>query len=483
MVFSSYLFVFYFLPLALLTYYLSRPGLRHFTLTLVSYIFYGWSNPIFVFLMAFSTLVDFTCGRVIGSYPPDRSVYRRAVLAISIATNLGLFGFFKYASFGIQSWNLLAASLGLDWAHWETALEITLPLGISFYTFQSMSYTIDVYRGTAKALRPTPRSTLRGELRCLLDFACYVSMFPQLVAGPIVRFHEVAPQLINRSHTIAKFGRGTAFFCLGFTKKILLANPCGRIADTCFGAGSLGVVDSWYGVIAYAFQIYFDFSGYSDMAVGLGLMLGFRFPRNFDHPYRSESITEFWRRWHQSLSRWLRDYLYLPLGGSRRGRHRTYVNLAIVMLLGGLWHGAAWNFLCWGGFHATLLIAERVRNRRPFFWRAAKPLRVATTFVLVLISWVLFRAPDLASAVTYLASMFSLGVGPPAKRLIGGEIYQPFYLGCVVLAAGLVWGCPDSCEFTRRFSWARAGFCLGLFLVSLAMLTAQSYNPFIYFIF
>ena len=228
---------------------------------------------------------------------------------------------------------------------------MTLPLGISFYTFQSMSYTIDVYRGRSAALRDP------------IDFACYVSMFPQLVAGPIVRFNEIADQLLERTHSWEKVARGTSFFALGMAKKILLANPCGKIADLCFDAGSLHPLDAWYGVTAYAFQIYFDFSGYSDMAIGLGLMLGFVFPRNFDSPYTSRSITEFWRRWHMSLSRWLRDYLYIPLGGNRKGNARTYVNLAVVMLLGGLWHGASWNFLIWGGYHGALLAGERALGR------------------------------------------------------------------------------------------------------------------------
>jgi alginate O-acetyltransferase complex protein AlgI len=217
----------------------------------------------------------------------------------------------------------------------DSVLRVTLPLGISFYTFQSMSYAIDLYRGDARAVRS------------FIDFACFVSMFPQLVAGPIIRFSEVADQLRHRTHTLLKFSRGVAFLSLGLAKKVLIANPCGKIADVVFDAGGRGALDAWYGAVAYAFQIYFDFSAYSDMAIGLGLMLGFVFPKNFDDPYRSQSMTEFWRRWHISLSTWLRDYLYIPLGGNRKGPRRTYVNLFIVMLLGGLWHGAAWTFVIW----------------------------------------------------------------------------------------------------------------------------------------
>ena len=228
---------------------------------------------------------------------------------------------------------------------------MTLPLGISFYTFESMSYVIDVYRGQARAIRN------------IVDFAAFVSMFPQLVAGPIIRFSEIADQIRSRTHTITKFSRGVAFLSLGMAKKVLLANPCGKVADLAFESGSLTLLDAWYGVLAYAFQIYFDFSGYSDMAIGLGLMMGFVFAKNFDAPYTSQSITEFWRRWHISLSTCLRDYLYVPLGGNRKGRLRTYVNLMAVMLIGGLWHGTSWTFLVWGGIHGALLAFERMLGK------------------------------------------------------------------------------------------------------------------------
>ncbi len=351
MVFSSHLFCFYFLPLALALYYaLPRRG-RNLGLTLVSYLFYGWAHPAFVFLMLFSTAVDYCCGLALARRPPQAARARRTALAVSVATNLSLLGFFKYFNFGVDSWNTTVAALGWQHLGLETALRVTLPLGISFYTFQSMSYTIDVYRGRCRALANP------------IDFACYVAMFPQLVAGPILRFSEVSEQLRERRHSLGKAARGCAFFALGMAKKILLANPCGKIADLCFGAGSLETFDAWYGAVAYGFQIYFDFSGYSDMAIGLALLFGFALPKNFDSPYRSRSITEFWRRWHMSLSRWLRDYLYVPLGGNRRGAARTYVHLAVVMLLGGLWHGAAWNFVAWGAFHGALLATERAWGR------------------------------------------------------------------------------------------------------------------------
>jgi alginate O-acetyltransferase complex protein AlgI len=266
-------------------------------------------------------------------------------------------------------------------------------------------------------------------------------------------------------------------------KKIVLANPCGKVADLCFDAGSVAVVDAWYGVVAYAFQIYFDFSGYSDMAVGLGLMLGFVFPRNFDRPYLSQSITEFWRRWHQSLSRWLRDYLYLPLGGNRGGVRRTYVNLALVMLLGGLWHGAAWNFLIWGAFHGALLILERLRGKTSPYAGAPRTARVGLTFLLTTISWVFFRAADLGSAVRYLGHMFGWAGAQDGAGLLAGVIYQPYYLITFVAAAWIVWGCRDTWEFLVELTWTKGVLSLLLLLLSLALMTTQSYNPFIYFIF
>ncbi len=342
MVFSSYLFLFYFLPLALLFYYAAPMRARHLVLTIFSYVFYGWANPLFLVLLFTSTAIDFAAGLFIerqrrlhgqSSRPTGRA---RIALAVSLTGNLLILGFFKYFNFGADSFDGLVTWIGMPALRLDVALKITLPLGISFYTFQSMSYAIDVYRGDAKAVRS------------FIDFACYTSMFPQLVAGPIIRFSEISDQMRSRTHTITKFARGVAFVSLGLAKKVLLANPCGKVADLAFDAGSLNALDAWYGVTAYAFQIYFDFSGYSDMAIGLGLMIGFVFAKNFDDPYLAHSMTDFWRRWHISLSTWLRDYLYRPLGGNRKGRARTYINLFVVMLLGGLWHGAAWTFVIWG---------------------------------------------------------------------------------------------------------------------------------------
>jgi len=485
MVFSSELFLFYFLPCALGLYYLSRGRGRNFVLSALSYLFYGWANPLFMVLMIASTTVDYICGRVMtGDFGVDRAAEpallergglrtrrQRMAVFVSVLSNLSLLGFFKYFNFATDNYSALVDVLGLPGLSIDLAIRITLPLGISFYTFQSMSYTIDVYRGDARAIRNP------------IDFACYVSMFPQLVAGPIIRFSEVADQLLHRSHTVEKFSRGVAFFALGMGKKIILANPCGKIADLAFDAGSVGVLDAWYGAVAYAFQIYFDFSGYSDMAIGLGLMVGFVFPKNFDSPYHSQSITEFWRRWHISLSSWLRDYLYLPLGGNRRGVHRTYVNLAIVMILGGLWHGASWNFVIWGVLHGSMLAFERATGKDSPYRSLPKPFRVALTFIIVLFSWVFFRAETLGDAGRYLASMFGLGHAQPGADLLAGIMYQPYYVFVFLCSALVIWGMPQTWDFSRRITPTKAIVLVTVFWLSLAMLFTQSFNPFIYFIF
>ena len=506
MIFSSHVFVFYFLPLTLLLYYAAPWRGRHLVLTLLSYLFYGWANPLFVVLLLFSTTVDYVCGlaiagrgplwferlaqqrrpggrtrvsgrvaddRLLVSLDPDtaRTRGQRTAVIVSVCTNLALLGFFKYFNFGVASYDTLLTGLGLDGLRLELAFQITLPLGISFYTFQSMSYTIDVYRGHA------------APLRSFVDFACYVSMFPQLVAGPIVRFSEVSDQLRARTCTVTKFARGVAFLSLGLAKKILLANPCGQVADLAFEAGSLSALDAWYGLVAYAFQIYFDFSAYSDMAIGLGLMLGFVFPKNFDSPYQSASITEFWRRWHISLSSWLRDYLYVPLGGSRLGPRRTYLNLLLVMLLGGLWHGAAWNFVVWGGLHGTLLALERARGKTALYERLPRPVRVGATFVLVSIGWLFFRAADLGEATRYLHAMLGLATVEPSRAVLAAAMYQPHLASTVAIAALVTWGCPQTWDWTRRLTAPRAGVSVAALLVALALLSTQAYNPFIYFIF
>ena len=467
MVFSSYIFLFFFLPTVLLCYYLSPRKVKHLCLTLFSYLFYGWANPYFCLLMLFNTSVDYTNGRLMEKYPNHKKIF----VSISVITGLTILGFFKYFNFGIENYNALVAAMGIPQAQFNDFFRIILPLGISFYTFQSMSYVIDLYRGDAKVVRN------------FIDYACYVSMFPQLVAGPIIRFQEVADQLQHRTHTLEKFTRGITFFMLGMGKKVLLANPCGKIADTTFGAGILDAADAWYGAIAYAFQIYFDFSGYSDMAIGLGLMLGFVFAKNFASPYKSQSITEFWRRWHTSLSNWLKDYLYIPLGGNRCGNIRTYINLAFVMLLGGLWHGASWNFLFWGAIHGGYLAFERAQGKESIYHRIPEILQIMITFFIVVISWIFFRADTLSAAWEYLCSMFGCAGSYGHSSVVKGLIYSPYYLLNFLLAGVVIWACPQSWDFTRKLNWWKLMWCVVVFLLALIALTTQSYNPFIYFIF
>jgi alginate O-acetyltransferase complex protein AlgI len=480
MVFSSHIFLFYFLPLVLAFYYACPPRGRQLLLALVSYAFYGWANPWFVFLMLFSTVVDYVCGQLIvgrwrlsffaSDQPAEEGLpsarQRKLAVVVSICTNLGLLGCFKYLGFAQTNLNYLLEWFGHDAMR---VYEVVLPVGISFYTFQSMSYSIDLYRGDARVARD------------FLDFACYVALFPQLVAGPIVRYRDLADQLRSRSHTVDRFARGIVFFAFGMAKKILLANPMGQVADAAFGAGALTWYHAWVGVLAYAFQIYFDFSGYSDMAIGLGKMLGFEFKRNFDLPYISQSITEFWRRWHISLSTWLRDYLYIPLGGNRRGPWRTYANLAIVMLLGGLWHGAEWTFVIWGTVHGVLLALERWNGKEPLYRRLPPPLRIGATFALVLITWVFFRAESLPQAITYLGAMFGLQQAGAAAALAGALLCQPQFLLVFAACALIHLFRLDTWDIAQSLRPAKIGLAGAALASSVLILFTQSYNPFLYF--
>ena len=464
MVFTTHIFVFYFLPLVLLIYY-ALPRYKNAFLTIASYVFYGWWEPWFVLLMMTSTVVDYICGGIIAT--PGASVTRRrTALVTAIVCDTALLAFFKYYVFTAENLNVLLHVFG---AGALPVLKITLPIGISFYTFESMSYTIDVYRGVVQ------------RARSFSDLSCFISLFPHLVAGPIVRYNVVADQLAYREHTPEKFTHGIALFILGFAKKTLLANPMGTVADSVFAAQSPLALDAWVGVVAYAFQIYFDFSGYSDMAVGLSRMFGLVIPKNFASPYLAESITDFWRRWHISLSTWLRDYLYIPLGGNRKGPCRTYINLAAIMLLGGLWHGANWTFVVWGAYHGSLLAFERWRGKTaPYDW-LPRGARVAFTFVLVLISWVLFRSPTITAAMHYLGAMAGANSSAGPAILLGAEIYTPYSLAILGLCALLSFQRLEVYDWVEGLDWPRAFALVPLFLLAIAAMFTQGLNPFLYF--
>ncbi|MCP4968123.1 MAG: MBOAT family protein [bacterium] len=394
MIFSSVTFLFFFLPICLGGYYLLGWRFRNGWLLLSSLVFYTWGGGALVSLLIVSTVVDYAMGWVVASGVASGN--RRLVhigVTGSVLVNISLLGYFKYANFLVEQLN----SLGFGDIAWTS---IVLPIGISFFTFQSMSYTIDVSRGRVEHLRNP------------LDFGLYVTLFPQLVAGPIVRFHEISDQLQRRVLSFEKFSLGAVRFAHGLAKKVLIADSVAPIADAAFqaGASDLGAAGAWLGIAAYTIQIYFDFSGYSDMAIGLGNMLGFDFPENFCRPYSAVSMTDFWRRWHITLSNWFRDYLYIPLGGSRRGGARTIINLWIVFVLTGIWHGANWTFLLWGIYHGAWLITERLTGQRPTGAGASwAPLRRFIVLLGVMVGWVLFRSPDIGFAAEYLGAMFSPG--------------------------------------------------------------------------
>ena len=492
LVFSSHIFLFYFLPLVLLLYYAAPVRGRNIVLTLVSYVFYGWANPLFVLLMLVSTLLDYVCGRVLtAGLPRDadgglpllpagvRTFRQRAALACSLLGNMALLGYFKYWNFGVEV--LQEAALRWGWTLSEAGAvpRVVLPLGISFYTFQSMSYCIDVYRGEARAIRS------------LWDFSCFVAMFPQLVAGPILRFQDVARQLQQRRHSLERLSRGICCFSLGLAKKVLIADSLSSSADFVFAADAPSLSAAWLGAVAWAFQIYFDFSGYSDMAMGLGWMLGFDFCPNFDSPYRAVGMADFWRRWHMSLSGWLRDYLYIPLGGNRGGQLRTARNLLLVMLLGGLWHGAAWTYLVWGLLHGGLLLLERLlvpslgrRRQSAEFSFPVRVLLMAATFAVVCLTWVPFRADSLRQAGRLLSAMLGCGQRDGSTLVVDAVVRQPWNLLLLAVAASVIWGAPlQTRQFVAVISVRRVLVCLVLLWLSILQLTLQEQQPFIYFMF
>ena len=477
MVFSSHIFIFYFLPLVVGIYYLllwrgAGSNVRHLFLTCAGMVFYGWWNPWFVLLMLGTTTLDYNLGRMIVN-AGDNQRRKKLGVTLSVVSNLGALAFFKYTAFAIDSAQSVSHAMGGgDLAVPEFFRNIILPAGISFYVFQSLSYCLDLYRGHA---RPA---------ESFLDFTCFVSLFPHLVAGPIVRYGIIADQMRHREHTVEKFSLGITRFSFGLAKKILLADPMGPIADAAFGAGagSLTTFSAWIGVIAYAFQIYFDFSAYSDMAIGLAKMLGFYFVENFNSPYKSESITDFWRRWHMSLSTFLRDYLYIPLGGNRHGNVRTHINLILTMLIGGLWHGASWNFVIWGGIHGGMLSVERMMGKDSFYGWLAKPIKVAITFFILLITWVFFRAETFGIATSYLSIMFGFGPALAAtSSVLDADVLRNINTVQLIFCALGAWAMPNTQTILHKFVWWKALIGLVLFVLAIAMMFTRGHSPFLYF--
>lgn len=462
MVFSSLLFLFLYLPVIFIIYYITPYKFRNLFLLLANLVFYGWGEPVFVCLMIFSTLVDYTHGYFINKYRDNKKVAKRFVVS-SVIINLGLLGFFKYTGFITNTLNVLPF---LD----IPSLAIPLPIGISFYTFQTMSYSIDVYRGDA----PVQKN--------IITFGTYVSLFPQLIAGPIVRYKDVAYQLDHRKETFSQINHGVKLFLAGLSKKVLIANQMGLLWDSLRGTMEQnGIIANWIGIIAYSFQIYFDFSGYSDMACGLGNMFGFEFLKNFNYPYISKSITDFWRRWHISLSTWFREYVYIPLGGNRKGVFRNIINLLIVWGLTGFWHGASFNFILWGLYFGIILIIEKFVLKR-FLDNLPSVLQHIYSLVIILFGWLIFYFEDMGEMGRYLVSMFNVSNGLlNHDALVMVLSYLP-----LLIAAGIASTPVASKLYDKLKDWKwcwvpETVLTIASLLICTGTLVSQSYNPFLYF--
>ena len=478
MVFSSPIFLFGFLPIVLLIYYLSPRFIKNITLLFCSLFFYAWGELFYLMVMLFSILSNFFIGRLIFK---NKGIpkYQKIYLIIGIAINLMLLVSFKYANFITDNINSVFSILNIS------AIDLNpihLPLGISFFTFQAISYIVDVYR---KEVPPQNN---------IFNLALYISLFPQLIAGPIVRYHHVSQQIISRTHSLELFSSGVQRFIYGLAKKMLIANPLGEVADSIFilSGNDLTMPLAWIGILAYTLQIFFDFAGYSDMAIGLGRMLGFRFNENFNYPYISKSLREFWRRWHISLSTWFRDYVYIPLGGNRVTTTRVYINLLIVFILTGLWHGASWNFLTWGLFHGVFLASERAGFSRTLK-RTWEPIQHIYLLMVVVIGWVFFRADTLSQAISYLKSMINISNYQTTllqfAQILSYEAMYAFIVGVIVSAPVY----PSLKKYLEEISGKnnimtallidipRLALLTLLLLLSIFKIASSTYNPFIYF--
>lgn len=462
MVFSSLVFMFAYLPITLLAYYLVPRQGRNIFLFIVNLIFYGWGEPKLVLLMVFNIFFNYTGGWLVDKYRADAKK-KKLFLILTCVLDIGILAVFKYTGMITETLNMLPF-LNIP------ELQISLPIGISFYTFQTMSYVIDVYRDDA----PVSKN--------FINFGTYVALFPQLIAGPIVRYRDVAEQLVNRRETLEMFTKGVKLFMVGLAKKVIIANTMGTLTTNIFATtDENGVVGTWVGMIAYTFQIYFDFSGYSDMACGLGNMMGFEFLKNFNYPYIAKSITDFWRRWHISLSTWFKEYVYIPLGGNRKGVKRQILNLLIVWGLTGLWHGAAYNFVLWGLYYGLLLILEKFVLKK-FLDRLPSFVQHIYTLFIIIIGWGLFYFTDVGQLGEFMVDLFNFGngiCGDQAFNLIMSNL--PMLIIAAVASTPLATMLYTRFEHTR-FMWIpETLYCMGVLAVSTASLVNQSYNPFLYF--
>lgn len=462
MVFSSLVFMFAYLPITLLAYYLVPRQGRNIFLFIVNLIFYGWGEPKLVLLMVFNIFFNYIGGWLVDKYRADAKK-KKLFLILTCVLDIGILAVFKYTGMITETLNMLPF-LNIP------ELQISLPIGISFYTFQTMSYVIDVYRDDA----PVSKN--------FINFGTYVALFPQLIAGPIVRYRDVAEQLVNRRETLEMFTKGVKLFMVGLAKKVIIANTMGTLTTNIFATtDENGVVGTWVGMIAYTFQIYFDFSGYSDMACGLGNMMGFEFLKNFNYPYIAKSITDFWRRWHISLSTWFKEYVYIPLGGNRKGVKRQILNLLIVWGLTGLWHGAAYNFVLWGLYYGLLLILEKFVLKK-FLERLPSFVQHIYTLFIIIIGWGLFYFTDVGQLGEFMVDLFNFGngiCGDQAFNLIMSNL--PMLIIAAVASTPLATMLYTRFEHTR-FMWIpETLYCMGILAVSTASLVNQSYNPFLYF--
>lgn len=473
MVFSSVIFLVYFLPIFLVVYFLSPAKFKNLVLLVSSILFYSWGAPKFIFVILGTTTLDFYLVKLLYNSSDERK--RKLFLILSLCLNLGLLFYFKYCNFFIDNLNTILHSFGVNEIIW---IKIILPIGISFYTFESLTYVVDVYRRVHKPLDN------------FLQYQMYIIMFPKLIAGPIIRYHEIHDQIPDRSINDTVDNKLTGFyrFCIGLAKKVLIANTMAFKADEIFNMASADLTSSlaWIGMLAYTFQIYFDFSGYSDMAIGLGKMLGFKFPENFDNPYTSKSITEFWRRWHMTLGSWMKNYLYIPLGGNKvNSNARLYTNLCIVFLISGFWHGAAWTFIFWGAYHGVWLVLERIFLLKVYD-KIGKLLSTIICFLLVAIGWVFFRAEHITDAFHFVSKLFTFNFSIP-KHSISNEFI--FYFSLAVLFSFFTsFTIGNKIQQKVYFSYYGltgnllfASIACILFTLSLASITSSDFNPFIYF--